>query len=87
MRCDSHIHIVGPLELYPQLENRTYTAGLATLEQLERAAAPRNVRRFVIVQPSFTDPTTACFWTVLPRCRSAAAAWRWSSRVRSRFAS
>jgi predicted TIM-barrel fold metal-dependent hydrolase len=53
MRCDSHIHIVGPTERYPQLANRTYTAGLATLEQLERAAAPRNVRRFVIVQPSF----------------------------------
>src|SRR5579872_4018776 len=53
MRCDSHIHIVGPPERYPQLPNRTYTAGLATLEQLERAAAPRKVRRFVIVQPSF----------------------------------
>jgi predicted TIM-barrel fold metal-dependent hydrolase len=53
MRCDSHIHVVGPTERYPQLPNRTYTAGLATLEQLERAAAPRNVRRFVIVQPSF----------------------------------
>jgi len=53
MRCDSHIHIVGPTERYPQLPNRTYTAGLATLDELERAAAPRNVRRFVIVQPSF----------------------------------
>jgi predicted TIM-barrel fold metal-dependent hydrolase len=53
MRCDSHIHIVGPPERYPQLPNRTYTAGLATLDELERVAAPRNVRRFVIVQPSF----------------------------------
>jgi predicted TIM-barrel fold metal-dependent hydrolase len=53
MRCDSHIHIVGELARYPQLPNRTYTAGLATLEQLERAGAARNVRRFVIVQPSF----------------------------------
>lgn len=53
MRCDSHIHIVGELARYPQLPNRTYTAGVATLEQLERASAQRNVRRFVIVQPSF----------------------------------
>jgi predicted TIM-barrel fold metal-dependent hydrolase len=53
MRCDSHIHIVGVPDRYPQLPNRTYTAGLATLEQLERVAAPRDVRRFVIVQPSF----------------------------------
>lgn len=53
MRCDSHIHIVGPPERYPQVENRTYTADVATLEQLERAAAPRDVQRFVIVQPSF----------------------------------
>jgi predicted TIM-barrel fold metal-dependent hydrolase len=53
MRCDSHIHIVGPVERYPQLPNRTYTAGLAALDEVERAAAPRNVRRFVIVQPSF----------------------------------
>lgn len=53
MRCDSHIHIVGPPERYPQVENRTYTAGLATLADLERVAAPSSVKRFVIVQPSF----------------------------------
>jgi predicted TIM-barrel fold metal-dependent hydrolase len=53
MRCDSHVHIVGELARFPQLPNRTYTAGVATIEQLERAASPRNVRRFVIVQPSF----------------------------------
>jgi len=53
MRCDSHIHVVGPPERYPQLPNRTYLAGLATLAHIERVAAPRDVRRFVIVQPSF----------------------------------
>ena len=53
MRCDSHIHVVGPPERYPQLPNRTYLAGLATLAHIERVAAPREVRRFVIVQPSF----------------------------------
>ena len=53
MRCDSHIHVVGPPERYPQLSTRTYLAGLATLAHIERVAAPRDVRRFVIVQPSF----------------------------------
>lgn len=53
MRCDSHIHVVGPPERYPQVSNRTYFAALATLADIERVAAPRDVRRFVIVQPSF----------------------------------
>jgi predicted TIM-barrel fold metal-dependent hydrolase len=53
MRCDSHIHIVGPTDRYPQVPNRTYLAGIATVEDLEKAAAPREVTRFVIVQPSF----------------------------------
>jgi predicted TIM-barrel fold metal-dependent hydrolase len=53
MRCDSHVHIVGPLERYPQLEERTYIADVATLKQLESVSATRAIRRFVIVQPSF----------------------------------
>jgi predicted TIM-barrel fold metal-dependent hydrolase len=53
MRCDSHVHIVGPSDRCPQVAERTYLAGIATLDQLECAAAVRAVRRFVIVQPSF----------------------------------
>jgi predicted TIM-barrel fold metal-dependent hydrolase len=53
MRCDSHIHVVGPPERYPQLPDRTYLAGPAPLSEIERIAAGRDVRRFVIVQPSF----------------------------------
>jgi len=53
MRCDSHVHIVGALERYPQLAERTYIADVATLKQLESVTATRAVRRFVIVQPSF----------------------------------
>ena len=53
MRCDSHVHIVGALERYPQLAERTYIADDATLKQLESVTATRAVRRFVIVQPSF----------------------------------
>lgn len=53
MRCDSHVHIVGPPNRYPQLAERTYLADIATLKQLENVSATRAVRRFVIVQPSF----------------------------------
>jgi len=53
MRCDSHVHIVGPLDRYPQVAERTYLADVATLKQLENVSATRAVRRFVIVQPSF----------------------------------
>ena len=59
MRCDSHVHIVGAADRYPQAAERTYLADVATLKQLERVSATRAVRRFVIVQPSFygTDNT------------------------------
>ena len=53
MRCDCHVHIVGTASRYPQVVDRTYLADVATLKQLEAASAPRAIRRFVIVQPSF----------------------------------
>ncbi len=53
MRCDSHVHIVAPHETHPQVANRTYLAPPAPLSELERVSAPREIKRFVIVQPSF----------------------------------
>jgi predicted TIM-barrel fold metal-dependent hydrolase len=53
VRCDSHVHIVGSLERYPQLPSRPYIAGLAPLEDLRSLAARCGIARFVIVQPSF----------------------------------
>lgn len=53
MRCDSHVHVVGPVETYPQLATRTYLALPAPLEELSQNAATSGVSRFVIVQPSF----------------------------------
>ena len=49
--CDSHVHVVGDPAAYPQVADRIYTAGAASLETLRRAA--RGVGRFVVVQPSF----------------------------------
>ena len=53
MRCDSHVHIVGPAGRYPQVPERTYLAGTASVETLRRLGASRGITRFVIVQPSF----------------------------------
>ena len=53
MRCDSHVHIVGPAQKYPQVPERTYLAGMASVETLQRLGAARGITRFVIVQPSF----------------------------------
>jgi predicted TIM-barrel fold metal-dependent hydrolase len=59
MRCDSHVHIIGPLARYPQHPARNYLAGVAELATLRRLGAARDISRFVIVQPSFygTDNT------------------------------
>jgi predicted TIM-barrel fold metal-dependent hydrolase len=53
MRCDSHVHIVGPADLYPQSPTRTYLAEAAPLHKLRALAASRQIDCFVIVQPSF----------------------------------
>ena len=53
MRCDAHVHIVGSVGRYPQVPERTYLAGSATLDELKRRGAPHGISRFVIVQPSF----------------------------------
>src|SRR5262245_41031437 len=53
MRCDSHVHIVGPIQKYPQVPERTYLAGEASVETLKRLGQTRAIGRFVIVQPSF----------------------------------
>ena len=53
MRCDSHVHIIGPLARYPQHKARAYLAGVAELGTLRRLGQARDISRFVIVQPSF----------------------------------
>ncbi len=53
MRCDAHIHIVGPLAKYPQHPARNYLAGIAELSTLRKLGKARDISRFVIVQPSF----------------------------------
>jgi predicted TIM-barrel fold metal-dependent hydrolase len=53
MRCDCHVHIVGPTQDYPQVPDRTYLAGVASVAALKELGATRGIDHFVIVQPSF----------------------------------
>jgi predicted TIM-barrel fold metal-dependent hydrolase len=54
MRCDCHIHIVGPIGRYPQISTRAYQAAEAPLAALKaHGVAARGVTRFVVVQASF----------------------------------
>jgi predicted TIM-barrel fold metal-dependent hydrolase len=53
MRCDCHVHIVGPSDRYPQVPDRAHLSGLAPVETLQRLGAPHGIIRFVVVQPSF----------------------------------
>lgn len=39
MRCGSHIHVVGPLDRFPRVANRTYAADGAPLADIEGVAA------------------------------------------------
>jgi predicted TIM-barrel fold metal-dependent hydrolase len=50
---DCHVHVVGPVDAFPQAEGRGYTAGLATPENLRAVAGPTGVKGYVFVQPSF----------------------------------
>jgi predicted TIM-barrel fold metal-dependent hydrolase len=53
MRCDCHVHIVGPANKYPQVPDRTYLAGVVGVATLKTLGAARGIDRFVVVQPSF----------------------------------
>jgi predicted TIM-barrel fold metal-dependent hydrolase len=53
MRCDAHVHVVGPTSRDKQIPTRTYLAAFAPLEELREKAATRMISRFVLVQPSF----------------------------------
>ncbi len=54
MRCDSHVHVVGPIDHYPQLlQARVHPAAPAPLQRLCALGVACGIERFVIVQPSF----------------------------------
>jgi hypothetical protein len=40
VRCDADVHVVGAIERYPQIADRMYRAGVATLDAAARKGAP-----------------------------------------------
>jgi predicted TIM-barrel fold metal-dependent hydrolase len=58
--CDCHVHIVGPSSQYPQVADRSYTAGPALIETLRSLGRPMGITRFVVIQPSFYGMDNTC---------------------------
>lgn len=58
--CDCHVHIVGSPSQYPQVADRSYTAGSAPIETLRELGRPMGVSRWVLVQPSFYGTDNSC---------------------------
>jgi predicted TIM-barrel fold metal-dependent hydrolase len=60
LACDAHVHVVGAQSQYPMIEQRQYTAGLATLHDLQAHLSRCGLERAVIVQPSFYGADNRC---------------------------
>jgi predicted TIM-barrel fold metal-dependent hydrolase len=63
--CDCHVHIVGPPSQYPQVVDRSYTAGLALMDTLRGLGRPMGISRYVLVQPSFYGMDNSCILDTL----------------------
>ncbi len=50
--CDCHAHVIGPVEKYPFVAERSYTPPAASLEAYKRLHQVLGIQRAVIVQPS-----------------------------------
>ena len=50
--CDCHAHIIGPVALFPQIEDRSYSSPEASLESYLTLHRKLGIMRAIIVQPS-----------------------------------
>ncbi len=65
--CDCHVHVVESADQFPQVANRSYTAGPAALESLRKIAESVGVTRFVVVQPSYYGTDNSCLCEALDK--------------------
>lgn len=65
--CDCHVHVFEAPELHPFAEDRPYTPGLATLEDMLRMHAEIGVTRSVIVQATPHGHDNQCLLASLDR--------------------
>src|SRR3546814_1947428 len=57
---DAHIHIFGPLDVYPSVEKPFYSVPDASLEQFKDVIRVLKLEHFAIVQPSFYGTDNRC---------------------------
>jgi predicted TIM-barrel fold metal-dependent hydrolase len=65
LRWDCHVHVFGPAARYPLASRLAYDPPERGLAQLEAAAAPAGIDRFVLVQPSVYGTDNACLLDAL----------------------
>ncbi len=60
LACDSHAHIIGPVDRYPMVTPRSYTPPPASLASYQAMLHTLGIQRAVIVQPSFYGYDNQC---------------------------
>ena len=58
--CDTHIHVVGPLDRHPLLVTRTIEPPQSTIDDFIATVMPLGIERAVVVQPSVYATDNAC---------------------------
>ena len=65
--CDCHVHVFGPPDRFPFAEDRVYTPGRATVDNLLSLQSALHLRRVVIVQATPYGADNACLLDALRR--------------------
>lgn len=60
LACDCHLHIFGPKARYPMAANRTFSPGIASVDDVLAMHAQIGIERMVIVQASTHGTDNAC---------------------------
>jgi predicted TIM-barrel fold metal-dependent hydrolase len=69
---DCHVHIIGPMDKYPMVEQRAYTPPQASVAQLKAMHAKLGITRTVLVQPSFYGTDNSCMLDALKELGNSA---------------
>jgi len=60
MGCDTHVHVIGPQNIFPMVPHRHYTPGSASVQELKAHLTKQGLGRAVIVQPSVYGTDNRC---------------------------
>ena len=69
--CDCHVHVIGHPAEHPMVDDRHYTPGPATHEELLAHLARNRLSRAVIVQPSVYGSDNRCMLESLDRLQGS----------------